>query len=181
MTDHISKICSSSFYYLYNFRQIRKYLSNKSTESLVHAFVSGRLCFCNSLLYGLPNCSLIKLQRVQNACARLITPFHIKLHCLSIKSRNYKSRIVFKVLLLTFKIMHGTAPTYLNSLISLKPQSCYNLRSSCDSLLLQQPSIKSKVTLGESSFTCAAPRLWNALPCEARDSKLLDSFKSLKS
>ena len=77
--------------------------------------------------------------------------------------------------------MHGTAPTYLNSLISLKPQSCYNLRSSCDNLLLKQPSIKSKVTLGESSFTCAAPRLWNALPFEARDSKSLDSFKSLKS
>ena len=72
MTDHISKICSSSFYYLYNLRRIRKYLSNKSTESLVHAFISSRLDYCNSLLYGLPNCSLIKLQRVQNACAQLI-------------------------------------------------------------------------------------------------------------
>ena len=71
MTDHISKICSSSFYYLYNLRRIRKYLSNKSTESLVHAFVSSRLDYCNSFLYGLPNCSIIKLQRVQNACARL--------------------------------------------------------------------------------------------------------------
>ena len=58
MTDHISKICSSSFYYLYNLRRIRKYLSNKSTESLVHAFISSRLEYCNSLLYGLPNCSL---------------------------------------------------------------------------------------------------------------------------
>ena len=72
MTDHISKYCSSSCYYLYNLRQIRKYLSNKSTESLVHAFVLSRLDYCNSLLYGLPNCSLIKLQRVQNACARHI-------------------------------------------------------------------------------------------------------------
>ena len=71
MTDHISKICSSSFYYLYNLRLwIRKYLSNKSTESLVQAFISSRLDYCKSLLYGLPNCSLIKLQRVQNACAR---------------------------------------------------------------------------------------------------------------
>ena len=75
MTDHISKICSSSFYYLYNLRRIRKYLSNKSTESLVHAFISSRLDYCNSLSYGLPNYSLIKLQRVQNACARLIFDF----------------------------------------------------------------------------------------------------------
>ena len=56
ITDHISNICSSSFYYLYNLRRrIRKYLSNKSTESLVKAFVSSRLDYCKSLLYGLPN------------------------------------------------------------------------------------------------------------------------------
>ena len=170
MTDHISKICSSSFYYLYNLRRIRKYLSNKSTESLVHAFVS-----CT-------NCLLIKLQKVQNACARLIfaedrychiTPLLIKLHWLPIQPR-----LVFKILLLTFKILHGTAPTYLNSLISPKPQSCYNLRSSCDTPLLKQPSFKSKVTLGDRSFTCTAPKLWNALPFEVRDSKSLDIFKS---
>ena len=40
MTEHISKICSSSFYYLNNIRRIRKYLSNKSAESLIHAFIS---------------------------------------------------------------------------------------------------------------------------------------------
>lgn len=44
MTEHISKICSSaSFYYLNNIRRIRKYLSNKSAESLIHAFISIRL------------------------------------------------------------------------------------------------------------------------------------------
>ena len=102
-----------------------------------------------------------------------ITPFLIKLLWLLIKSR-----ILFKILLLTFKILHGTAPTYLDSLISLKPQSCYNLRSSCDNLLLKQLSFKSKATLGDRSFTCAAPKLWNALPFEARDSKSLDIFKS---
>ena len=141
MKDHISKTCNSSFII---HSRIRKYLSNKSTESLVHAFISSRPDYCNSLLYGLPNCSLTKLQRVQNACARRIfaegrychiTPLLIKLHWLPIQSK-----IVFKILLLTFKILHGTAPTYLNSLISLKPQSCYHLRISCDTLLLRQPS-----------------------------------------
>ena len=42
MTGHISKICSSSFYYLNNLRRIRKYLSRKSAESLIHAFISIR-------------------------------------------------------------------------------------------------------------------------------------------
>ena len=129
MLDHISKTCKSSFHYLYNIHRIWKYLSKQSTESLIHAFISSHLGYCNSLLYGLPNCSLIKLQRVQNACGRLIfaecsychiTPLLIKLHWLPIRSR-----IVFKILLLTFKILHGTAPTYLDSLISLKSQSCW--------------------------------------------------------
>ena len=43
---------------------------------------------------------------------------------------------------------------------------------------IKQPSFKSKVTLGDRSFTCAAPKLWNALPFEVRDFKSLDIFKS---
>ena len=72
MATHITKICASSFYYIYNIRRIRKYLAQQSTETLVHAFITSRLDYCNGLLYGLPDCLLNKLQRVQNACARLI-------------------------------------------------------------------------------------------------------------
>lgn len=76
MLDHISKTCKSSFHYLYNIHRIWKYLSKQSTESLIHAFISSHLDYCNSLLYGLPNCSLIKLQHAQVACARLIFRVH---------------------------------------------------------------------------------------------------------
>ena len=89
MASHITKICASSFYYIYNVRWIRKYLSRQSSEILVHAFITSCLDYCNGLLYGLPDCLLNKLQRVQNACARLIfreqkfcpvTPLIYKLH-----------------------------------------------------------------------------------------------------
>ena len=46
--------CSSAFYYLYNIRHIRKYLSRSSTESLVHAFFTSTVDYCNSLMCGLP-------------------------------------------------------------------------------------------------------------------------------
>ena len=34
---------------------LRKFLSQKDTERVVHAFISSKLDFCNGLFYGLPS------------------------------------------------------------------------------------------------------------------------------
>ena len=60
MSTHISKLCGVAFYHLHNIKRIRKYLSRESTEMLVHASITSRVHYCNSLLYGLPNYQLIK-------------------------------------------------------------------------------------------------------------------------
>ena len=52
--------------------ELRKYLSRDSLLTLIHAFITSRLDYCNGLLYGLPNSQIVKLQRVQNAAARLV-------------------------------------------------------------------------------------------------------------
>ena len=52
--------------------RIRKYLDVRPVKSLVHALVLSRIDYANSLLFGLPQSLLVKLQRVQNAAARLI-------------------------------------------------------------------------------------------------------------
>ena len=70
--EQINKLCKSSFYFLYNIRKIRKYLTKDVTATLVHALVISRLDYCNSVLYGLPAYQIAKLQRVQNAAARLV-------------------------------------------------------------------------------------------------------------
>ena len=181
MLSHINRTCSSAFYYLYNIRKIRKYLSRPVTESLVHAFITSRIDYCNSLLYGLPNSHIMKLQRIQNAAARLVTgtrfchvtPLLFHLHWLPISYR-----IKFKILLLTFfKCLYGLAPNYLIGLISIKKQSRYSLRSN-ESLLLELPSTKTRPTLGDHAFQSAAPYLWNALPLTIRNMKTLDTFKT---
>ena len=181
MEIHISKTCNSAFYYLYNLRRIRKYLSKDNTKTLVHAFISSKIDYCNSLLYGLPEYQLNKLQRVKNMCARLIcneskychiTPLLADLHWLPVKFR-----IEFKILLIVFKIFRGLAPSYLSFLNISKPVSKYNLRSSNDSTLLSYPKIKPKATLGERAFAFAAPKLWNALPRPIRESTSVDTFK----
>ena len=72
MTDHINKACNVAFYHLHNLRHIKKYLSRDFLITLVHAFITSRLDYCNGLLFGLPKVQIAKLQHVQNAAARLI-------------------------------------------------------------------------------------------------------------
>ena len=72
MSTHVTKASTSAFYYLYNIRHIRKYLSRESTKRLVHAFITSRLDYCDGLLYGAPEYQIKKLQRVTNASARLV-------------------------------------------------------------------------------------------------------------
>ena len=84
--------------------------------------------------------------------------------------------INFKVLFLTFKVLYGLAPQYLQSVISVKT-SCYNLRGS-NTLLLAMPSVKSKAMLGDWAFAVAAPSLRNSLPRELRSITCVHSFKA---
>ena len=181
---HISDVCRSAFYHLFNIRHIRKYLSRESTEKIIHAFVTSRLDYCNSLFLGLPDNQLCKLQRVQNACARLVcnsprfshcSPLLLELHWLPVKHR-----ILFKTMLIVYKALHGKAPAYIKDLLKLKSsvQSSYSLRSSKDNTLLKYPSGKSKSTLGDRAFTYAAPKSWNTLPLFIRESPTVNMFKT---
>ena len=134
-------------------------------------------------MYGLPDSQIVKLQRVQNTCARLIcnlpnfahvTPLLTELHWLPIRQR-----IEFKMLMIVYKALNGQAPSYIIELLNFKSQTHgHDLRSTQDTLALQIPQIRTKVTLGDRSFFCVTPRLWNKLPVDIRKSKTLESFKS---
>ena len=107
---------------LYIFK-IRKFLSYDTSKILIHAFITSRIDFCNSLPYGQPKCILQRLQSVLNSAARLIhlklssryehvTPLLIQLHWFPIEQR-----ITFKIAVITFKALHGSAPDYITELI----------------------------------------------------------------
>ena len=73
MEQHVKKICSEANYHLRNISKIRKYLTQDSAQILIHAFISSKLDYCNSLLYGIPKYLVCRLQHVQNTAARFVT------------------------------------------------------------------------------------------------------------
>ena len=106
--------------------------------------VTSRLDYCSNLVYGLPNNLLHKLQRVQNAAARLICNLgrfdHITTTLFSLHWPPIRYRIQFKISLFTYKGLNGLAPAYITELLKRKTIPWYNLRSSDDKLLLHAPS-----------------------------------------
>ena len=62
---HITKICGAAFYHLHNIRRLRKYLPPDAAMALIHSFITSKVDYCNSLLYGVPAYQLDKLRNSQ--------------------------------------------------------------------------------------------------------------------
>jgi len=113
-----SSACRSAYNYLRQLRPVVQALSVEARNTVVHAFVSSRLDYCNSLLFDVTDSLVLRLQAVQNAAARLIsgtrrsehiTPVLRQLHWLPVRQRI----IEFKMAVLVYKALNGFSPQYL--------------------------------------------------------------------
>jgi hypothetical protein len=178
MKAHIISTCKSANYHIYKIWKIRKFLTREACEQLVHAFISTKLDYGNSLLYGIPGCQIQMLQKVQNSAARVICKLpkfhHITQVLKDLHWLPVKQRITFKVLLMTYKALNGLAPPYISELLSLYEPSRM-LRSS-QKMMLVEPRTN-LVKYGDRAFKNVAPKLWNKLPQNVKCTDTLDSFK----
>ena len=113
--DYISSVCRSTHFHLRNIGRIRHLLSQNATAQLIHALISIRLDYCNSILYNLPKNSILRLQRIQNQAARILTKMlrcdHITEVLINLHGLRIEERIVYKLLILMFKaFIDRTAP-----------------------------------------------------------------------
>ncbi len=134
------------------------------------------LDYCSSLLYGLPEAQLKRLQLVHNAAARVVVKKrkfdHISEDLKDLHWLPVKSRIEFKILLLTWKALNDQAPVYLKELLKYKEDK----HDSRVKNTLFVPKTK-LVTCGDRAFSTAAPVLWNSLPNQLRNIDKVSSFK----
>lgn len=180
MEAHVNSVVKSCMAQLKKIGHIRRYLTPEAAKTLVHAQVTSRMDYCNCMLYGLPKVLLNKLQRVQNMSARIvsrtsryehITPVLKELHWLPVEKR-----IHFKILVHTYRSIHGEAPVYLQNLVK-EYRPTRQLRSSSETKLVL-PRTKT-VSYGERSFQYAAAHLWNDLPSHVRNVPNLTQFRKV--
>ena len=179
MNRHVSGVCRSAFFHIRQIGRIRNFLARDACSDAVRSAILSRLDYANALLGGLRQTDLDRLQRGENCAARVIsrtkireriTPILCDLHWLPVPSR-----IQFKLCVCMYKVIHGAAPDYICSELTLyRPQRA--LRSSYNGQLLN-------ITVGRKDvaafdFIVKGPQLWNDLPIDIRNSPSLTTFKS---
>ena len=159
-------------------QHIRPSLTRDVANTIACSVVAARMDYCNSLLTGISDKNLDKLQRVQNRAARIVCnvgrrqsssrDLLVKLHWLPVRQR-----ISYKLATLCFKAHKLHQPSYLSAAVQLhQPQR--TLRSATKELSIIPPC---KTVLGSRRFSVAAPTIWNSLPVTLRS---VDNFKTLK-
>ena len=140
----------------------------KPVKHLSIAFVTTRIDYFNSLLYGLP----ARTPSPSAASPNIVARSWLK-HARTTTSPSIawsplapgETANRLKILTLTFRAIHGQAPEYIKELVV--PYALSRSLRSTHQMLLKEPSGRLK-TCGQRSFAFAAASLWNNLPTNIR-------------
>ena len=136
----------------------------------MHSLVTSRLDYANGLLHNAPISVIKKLDRVQRSSARVVCRLHKyqrismtevlhDLHWLPVASR-----IKYKLLIVTFKALRTGTPGYLSDLLEKQTTTRRTRSQSSDAPdRLVVPLYSGERSAG-TSYSVAAPKLWNSLP-----------------
>ena len=145
-------------------------LSSDDLQTLTHSVITSKLDYCNVILFGLNQNLMAKLQKVQNAAARLIckllkrssiSEVIQKLHWLQVEQR-----CIYKILLIVYKHFSSTSPSFLSSLLEITSSETRELKHTYYD-----------TQYGRRAFRYTAPRLWNKLPLEVRTEKSIKKIQ----
>jgi len=169
MRSHVVKTVSACYGVLRQLWSVRRSLPRSVLQSRMSSLVLSRLDYGNATLAaGIPSYLLQQLQSLLNSAARLvfsstrydhISPLLQQLHWL-----RALDRIQFKLAVLMYKCLHGTAPSYLADELEYtadfeaqrRLQSAFSL-----SLNVRHTRLS---TVSDRAFPVAAVHTWNSLP-----------------
>ena len=183
MERQLNSVKQKCMWTLSNLQKIGRYFDRETKLILVKQLVISKLDYCNALYVSLPMKYLKKLKSVLNCGIRFIyninnrdedlLPYYKRAHILPIEQR-----IQFKICLLSYKVVYGIAPQYLNELLEVDSQSALSkTRLKSNDTLRLKTTRPSKTRVGERRLTNCAPDLWNSLPLEIRSLQNVETFK----
>ena len=166
-------------------KNIRHLLTQEVTEIIVLGTVISHLDYCNSILVGLPEVNITKMQHIQNIAAKMVV-----LNDVAMKDSNSRSileklhwlpicrRIQYKVLTLVHKCLSCGVPEYLAKLLIEYPyaERRLGLRSQNLERRLVEPRTKLK-TFVARSFSCVGLKWWNLLPNALKNINSAQEFR----
>jgi len=118
MQTHVQRTTSCCFAALRQLRQIRRLVSTSTFIALTVALVNQQLDYGNSTLVGIPTYLVCRMQSALNAAAWLIIfnlrrSDHVTDALVSLHWLRVSERIDYKIAVLTYRVLHGSAPRYL--------------------------------------------------------------------
>ena len=166
MIPHVNKLLGICYFHIRLLRAIRRSLTVDAAHALVRSLMHSRLDYCNSVLVGLPDYMINRLQSVLRSAARLVLQLPKRSHALERMQAElhwlvYPHRLYYKVGVISYKCLHGLAPPYLSTrLIKVSHvDGRSHLRSASDGQLVI-PKSKTK-TIGVRGFHISGPTFWN--------------------
>ena len=116
LDKHVSTVCSGGFFRLCQLHRVRRSVDSESAATLVHAFVTSCIDYCNAVFAGAPKSLTDNLHRVLNAAAHVISStkkfdrglthlMHAQLHRLDVPDR-----VSYKIAIMVCWCIHGQAP-----------------------------------------------------------------------
>ena len=185
MGSHFDWLVKTCMHQLRQLRALRQSLSTDAVSILVHAFISSRLDYFNSIFNGISDKQHRKLQFIQNSTARLIIGHHLSDHITPVLRDQLhwlpeRQRIQHKLTVLVQRCLSGSASSYFCEMLipTGSLQQFQQLRSSahCELYL----NNRQRLCLSTRSFHCAGPDARNSLPVHLRDLTISsDCFKTL--
>ena len=149
---------------------MRSSLTDDSAKTLVHAFVSRRLDYCNSVLYSVSGRLLRKLQTVQNAAARCNAVKKVRPHHASAERAPlaaHGTACAVQAGANCFQVPPWPGTVYLtDDCVFVSSVAGRRPLQSADTRTLYVPLTRSAI--GARIFAATGPCVWNSLPPELR-------------
>ena len=178
---HIDNLCSAISSKISLLRQLAEHVPTCVQKRFYQGYILPLIDY-GSITWGTTSIANIqRLSKLQKRAARIIlkanfdTPSSLMFQELGWLS--VENRLKYNKAVITYRALNNLTPDYLSELLTpLSEIHSLNLRSS-ENGLLHIPL--SRTTIFDNSFTCSAPKLWNALPQTVRVSGSLVTFKKI--